>query len=181
MKKLRIRTFALFVLPAVALVVAACQALPIQVGLQDVTVDLGVTTSTQGYVLYPASPSVFQKSNLHVSSVTVDGDVSGSGLSGDTDFTFFGRATDPSADASCQPFTKLSGTYYACPASREASVSGVVTVPANGASQPVHFRGDVLAKAANAGKLWLGAEVQGSASTNATLHFTHLVANVTLL
>jgi len=132
-------------------------------------------------VLYPASPSVFQRPNLHVSSVTVDGDVSASGLNGDTGFTFYGRAVDPSTDPGCSAFTKLSGTYYACPASGEASVSGVVTVPANGALRPIHFRGAVLAQAANAGRLWVGAAVQGGVSTNAVLHFSHLVASVTLL
>lgn len=181
MRMRRFRSFAFFVLPVVALLAVGCQALPIQVGLQDVAVDLGVTTNTQGYVLYPASPSAFQKPDLHVSSVTVDGDVRASGLSGDTGFTFYGRATDPSTDPSCSSFTKLSGTYFACPASGEASVSGVVTVPANGASVPVHFRGAVLAKAANAGRLWVGAAVQGGVSTNAVLHFSHLVASVTLL
>lgn len=172
------RGIALLALPALALAVSACGSLPIKVRLQDVTVDLGAITSTQGEVLYPASPSAFQKASLHVASVSIDGDVSASGLSSDTTFTFYGRAADPSKDGSCQP--GLTGSYYACPASGETAISGNVTLPASGAARSIHLTGNVLAKAANQGRLWVGASVQGGASTNATLHFTNLVASVTL-
>lgn len=129
-------------------------------------------------MLYPAQASVFQKPGLHATSVSIDGDVSASGLASDTTFTFYARATDPSNDGSCQKVTLSS--YYTCPASGEAAISGPVTLPASGAAKAIHLTGDVLATAANQGQGWVGASVQGGASTNATLHFTTLVASVTV-
>lgn len=174
------RAIPLLALAAVALLVSACGGLPLEVPLQDVTVDLGAITNTQGTVLYPASPSAFQKSGLHVASATIDGDVSASGLSGDTTFTFYGRASDPSQDSNCQQVTNLSASYYACPASQETAISGAVTLPVSGAAKPVHLTGNVLAEGADRGRLWVGASVQGGVSTNATLHFTKLVASIVL-
>lgn len=181
MSKYPLRSLTAFALLALALVITACQGLPIRVDLQDVTLDLGAITNTQGNVLYPANPSAFQKSNLHVASATIDGDVSAGGLSSDTDFTFFGRATDPSADPNCQQVTNLANIYYACPATQESSISKAVTVPADGSAEPIHLSGKVLAAAANQGRIWLGASVQGGTSVSATLSFTRLVASVALL
>jgi len=168
----------LLALPALAVVIGACSNLPVRVGLQDVTIDLGAVTSTQGNVLYPSAPSAFQKPSLHVSSASIDGDVAATGLASDTSFTFYGRASDPSQDGNCQLVGNLTRTYYACPASQESAISGPVTLPADGSSKALHLSGNVLAQGANQGKLWLGATVEGGASTGATLHFTHLVASV---
>lgn len=181
MSKHPIRALAPFALLALVLATTACQGLPIRVGLQDVTIDLGAIANTQGEVLYPASASAFKRSNLHVASATIDGDVRATGLANDTTFTFYGRATDPSADPNCTQVTNLTNTFYACPSARETSISDAVTLPANGDSHPIHFRGNVLATAANQGRLWVGASVQGGASTHATLQFVHLVASITLL
>ena len=181
MSKHPIRVLMVFAFPALALIVTACQGLPVKIGLQDVTIDLGAITSTQGEVLYPASSSAFEKSNLRVATATIDGDVSATGLASDTAFTFYGRATDPSTDTNCTRVTNLTNTFYACPSSQETSISGPVTVPASGDSRSIHLSGSVLATAANRGRLWIGATVQGATSTNATLHFVHLVASVTLL
>lgn len=167
-----------FLLLALVLMLAACSNLPVKVGLQDVSVHLGTVASSQGDVLYPAAPSAFDKSSLHVSSASIDGDVSANGLSSATTFTFYGRATDPSQDNNCQQVTNGSGTFYACPASQESAVSDAITLPADGSAKPIHLSGNVLAKAANQGRLWLGAKVQGSASVDVTLHFTNLVASV---
>lgn len=175
------RTIALTTLSALALLITACQALPIKVALQDITINLGAITNTQGTVLYPATPSAFQKANLHVATATIDGGASATGLNSDTTFTFYGRATDPSTDPNCTQVTNLTHTYYACPANQETSISNPTTLPANGNTTPIHLSGNVLATAANQGKLWLGATVQGTTSTNATLHFTHLTASITLL
>lgn len=176
-----LRALSLLAVLALAFLATACQSLPIRVGLQDVTINLGVITSTQGVVLYPAGGSAFQRSDLHVASASIDGDVDASGLSSSTTFTFYGRVQDPASDANCQQVTNLTDTYYACPASQETSISSAVTVPADGTAQPIHLGGDVLAAAANQGKVWIGASVRGGASTNATLHFTQLVASVALL
>ena len=181
MSKLPVHALAPSLLAAMTLVITGCQNLPVKVALQDVTINLGVITNSQGDVLYPANPSVFQRANLHVTSATIDGDASASGLTNDTTFTFYGRATDPSTDPNCTPITNLTNTYYACPSASETSISGAVTLPATGNAQPIHLGGKVLADAANQGRLWLGATVEGGTSTNATLHFTHLVASVAVL
>lgn len=181
MTKHSVRALAPSALAALTLVITACQNLPVKVTLQDVTIDLGVITNTQGDVLYPADPSAFQKANLHVASATIDGDASASGLMNDTTFTFYGRATNPSTDPNCTPVTNLTNTYYACPSAQETSISSAVTLPADGNTQPIHLGGKVLAIAANQGRLWIGATVQGGTSTNATLHFTHLLASIAVL
>lgn len=163
---------------ALVLLVAGCGNLPIRIALQSATVDLSVVTNTQGEVLYPSAASAFQKASVNVASATVDGTLSANNLSGSTTFTFYGRTQDPATDTNC--FKVIGFPYYACPAAQEAATTGPMTLSPSAPSSALHLTGKVLATAADKGRIWLGAAVQGSTSTNATLDFTHLVASVTL-
>ena len=160
----------------------ACGAIPLMVGVDPVSLNLGALVPTGAQVIYQASASAVLRQNtpISINSVTVTGNASGTNVVSSLKAFIYGRTTDPASDPNCS----ASGLYYICSASSQVKLSGEIGLSAGGAAQAFTFGGgaggNILRDGINQNKLWFGLEVTQGASAGMTLRLADMVARVTL-
>jgi len=164
----------------VAFVLSSCGNAPVSVRLDDFSIKVDALANTLGKVVYPKQAATFEKSGLHVKTVTLNGKLTYSADIGSDSLTmaFYARLSDPK-DAGCSD----AGLAWLCDKANETPISDPQTFQKD---TPTPFSlGDknptILADGINQGKIWIGVEVtEESAATGVTFDFTDMVANVTL-
>ncbi len=170
------KTLQLILLSLIATVVlSACGNTPIQVGLQDFTVDASAVANTAGKVVYKAEPVSFEKPVINVKTVKLSGNVTPSYLGTTLQIQFYASASKP---VGCDEVAGL----LVCDKNGQKPISGEYTLE-NGVKQPIELgnpNADVLAEGLNNGKIWLGVEIASSGAANVKLQFSDMVASVTI-
>lgn len=159
-------------LPLAALALVACGSLPLpEQRLADVTVSAPVPLAASGQVLYQTTNAFSRSIPASVQRVSVTGQLSFSGSSGEKSLAFF------ITDALPQGCTALPLVpYLLCPDAAGGQQIGTASVSA-GQPVPLRLSGPALDAAAHAGRGYLGVQLtSGTVLPGDTLSFTALRA-----
>jgi hypothetical protein len=163
---------------SLALSLAACGGLSINVNLDSANVTVPAAVPTLGKVIFPKDPSNFLSSPVNIRSVSLEGQSSASNVVATVKAFVYARTADPAPDSNCT----VSASVVICDAASQTKVSGELTLNADGSKTPfkIDDPSGVLRDGVNKGKIWLGFEITQGASVGMTLRLTDLVARVTL-
>ena len=163
----------------VTLVLVACGALPLRLSLDNLNLTIPLVAYTNGNVIYPKNPSVFNQPPINISSVKLEGRASASNVLADVNVFLHARTTSPSLDSSCTSYTD----FILCPKAGQIKInSSALSLISSGAKKNFAFddASNVLRDGVNAGKIWVGLEVASGAAANMGLQLSELVASVTI-
>ena len=162
-----------------ALVLVACGILPLRLSLDNVNLTIPLVAYTNGNVIYPKNPSVFNQPPINISGVKLEGKASASNVIADVNVFLHARTTNPSLDSNCTVYAD----FILCPKAGQIKInSSVLSIAAAGAKRDFAFddTSGVLRDGVNAGKIWVGLEVSSGAAANMGLQLSELMASVTI-
>ena len=179
MQMLQFRPMKRFFILLVGLVLVACGALPLRLSLDNLNLTIPLVAYTNGNVIYPKNPSVFNQPPINISSVKLEGKANASNVFADVNVFLHARTTNPSLDGNCTSYTD----FIICPKAGQIKInSSALSLASTGAKRAFAFddASSVLRDGVNAGKIWVGLEVASGAAANMGLQLSELVASVTI-
>ncbi|WP_038057605.1 hypothetical protein [Thermus amyloliquefaciens] len=156
---------------------AAC-SVSVTVPLPEQRVTLAAVGDTLGRVVYPAKPMEFP--GVPVKGVEVSGVLEANQPLTLT-LNLYARLTNPASDPNCIALSDFTTVYaYACPVGPDDEKVGSASFTLS-QSSPLALNGQNLTQGVQAGKLWLGVEVnQGLPAGPVDFTFKNLKATVTV-
>jgi hypothetical protein len=168
-----------FFILVLGVALVACGILPLRLSLDNLNLTIPLVAYTNGNVIYPKNPSVFNQPPINISSVKLEGKANANNVLADVNVFLHARTTNPSLDSNCT----VQADFILCPKAGQIKInSSALSLASTGSKRTFAFddANGVLRDGVNAGKIWVGLEVASGAAANMGLQLSELLATVTI-